>query len=155
MDSIANDLKILKQMKLLGEDDDIEVFDEVVYRISLKGDNSVIKELCQVLDDSTSMPSAMDNVIQCMFIIANRCGLEDGIYEILNNVDEILINAKRCFVQINRMILNYEPFDNAYISAIKRLGDEELSSLIDILYQLKNKYPEKYEKKIDLIMSQL
>ena len=155
MDSIANDLEILKQMKLLGEDDDIEVFDEAVYRISLKGDNSVIKELCQVLDDSTSMPSAMDSVIQCMFIIANRCGLEDGIYEILNNVDKMLINAKRCFVQINRMILKYEPFDNAYISAIKRLGDEELSSLIDILYQLQNKYPEKYEKKIDLIMSQL
>ena len=41
--------------------------------------------------------------------------------------------------------------DNAYISAIKRLGDQELSSLIDVLYQLKDKY----EKKIDLIMNKL
>lgn len=151
MNSIADDIKILKQMKSLGEDDDIDVFDEAVYRISLNGDNSVIKELCQVLDDSTSTPSAMDNVIQCIFTIANRCGLEDGIYEILSNVDKILINGKRCFIQINRMILNYEPFNNAYISAIKRLGDEELSSLIDILYQLKDKY----EKKIDWIINQL
>lgn len=151
MNSIADDIKILKQMKSLGEDDDIDVFDEAVYRISLNGDNSVIKELCQVLDDSTLTPSAMDNVIQCIFTIANRCGLEDGIYEILSNVDKILINGKRCFIQINRMILNYEPFNNAYISAIKRLGDEELSSLIDILYQLKDKY----EKKIDWIINQL
>lgn len=155
MASITNDLKILKQMKLLGEDDDIEVFDEAVYRISLKGDNSVIKELCQVLDDSTSTPSAMDNVIQCMFIIANRCGIEEGIYEILSNVNEILINAKRCFTKINIMILNYEPFNNAYISAIKKLEDEELGSLIDILYQIENKYSDQYEKKIDLIMRQL
>ena len=147
MNSIADDIKILKQMKSLGEDDDIDVFDEAVYRISLNGDNSVIKELCQVLDDSTSTPSAMDNVIQCIFTIANRCGLEDGIYEILSNVDKILINGKRCFIQINRMILNYEPFNNAYISAIKRLGDEELSSLIDILYQLKDKYEE--ENRLD------
>lgn len=155
MSSTADDIKILKKMKLLGEDDDIDVFDEAVYRISLNGDNSVIKELCEVLNDSASTPSAMDNVIQCIFTIANRCGLEDGIYEILCNVDKILINAKRCFIQINRMILNYEPFNNAYISAIKRLGDEELSSLIDILYQLKDKYSDKYEEKIDLIINQL
>ncbi|KHD37943.1 hypothetical protein NL50_00055 [Clostridium acetobutylicum] len=155
MYSIADDIKILKQMKLLGENDDIDVFDGAVYRISLNGDNSVIKDLCQVLDDSTSTPSAMDNVIQCIFTIANRCGLEDGIYEILCNVDKIIINAKRCFIQINKMILNYEPFNDAYISAIKRLGDEELSSLIDILYQLKDKYSDKYEKKIDLMMNQL
>jgi hypothetical protein len=69
--------------------------------------------------------------------------------------DDIKINAKRCFIQINRMILNYEPFNNAYITAIKRLGDEELSSLIDILYQLKDKYSGKYEKKIELIINQL
>lgn len=153
MNSIEDDIKILKQMKLLGEYDDIDIFDEAVYRILLNGDNSVINDLCQVLDDST--PAAMDNVIQCIFTIANRCGLEDGIYEILCNVDKILVSAKRCFIQINRMILNYEPFNNAYISAIKRLGDEELSSLIDILYELKDKYSDKYEEKIDLIINQL
>lgn len=151
MDSIADDIKILRQMKLLGEDDDIDVFDEVVYRISLEGDNSVIKELCQVLDDSTSTPAAMDNIIQCIFTIANRCALEDGIYEILCNVDNMIINAKKWFIQINRMILNYEPFNNAYISAIKRLGAEELSLLIDILYEIKDKY----DGKIDSIINQL
>lgn len=155
MNSIADDIKILKQMKLLGEDDDIDLFDEAVYRVALNGDNSVIKELCQVLDDSTSTPAAMDNVIQCIFTIANRCGLEDGIYEILCNIDKIVINAKRCFVQTNRMILNYEPFSKAYIAAIKRLEDEELSLLIDILYQIKDKYSDKYEEKIDLIINQL
>ena len=63
MNSIADDIKILKKMKLLGEDDDIDVFDEAVYRISLNGDNSVIKELCEVLNDLASTPSAMDNVM--------------------------------------------------------------------------------------------
>lgn len=155
MNSIENDIKILKEMKLLEEDDDIDVFDEAVYRISLSADNSLIKELCQVLDDSTSTPSAMDNVIMCIFTIANRCGLEEGIYEILCNVDKILINAKRCFVQINRVILNYELFNNAYISAIKRLGDEELSSLIDILYEIKGKHSDKYGRKVDSIINQL
>lgn len=155
MNSIIDDIKILKQMKLLGENDDIEIFDEAVYRISVEGDNSIIKELCQVLDDSTSTPSATDNVIQCIFTIANRCGLEEGIYEILSNTDKILINAKRCFIKINTMILNYEPFNNAYISAIKRLGDEELSSLIDILFEIKGKYPDKYGEKIDLIINHL
>ena len=67
MESIKNDIKILKQMKLLGENDDIDIFDEAVYRISLKADNSVIKELCEVLDDSTSTPSAVENLIQCIF----------------------------------------------------------------------------------------
>lgn len=155
MESIKNDIKILKQMKLLGENDEIDIFDEAVYRISLKADNSVIKELCEVLDDSTSTPSAVENLIQCIFTIANRCGLEEGIYEILNSADKTIINAKRWFIQINRMVLNYEPFNNAYISAIKRLGDEELSSVIDILYEIKNKYKGKYDQKIDSIVEEI
>lgn len=155
MDSIAKDVKMLKEMNLFGEVNDIDVFDEAIYGISLKADNSVIKELCQLLDDSTSLPSAMENVIECIFAIANRCGLEDGIYEILCNADKIIVNAKRYFININKMILNYEPFVNAYISAIKRLEDEELSLLIDVLYQIKDKYSDKYDEKIDWIISKI
>lgn len=154
MDLNKENIKKLQNMRLLGDNDDIDVFDEIVYKVSMEANIDSIKDLTLVLDDESSTPSAMENIIQCIFTIANRCGLEKGLYEILSNSVVIVKQAKVWFIEINKMILNYEPFYNSYINALKSIDDENFLVVMDTLDYIKN-ISSKYEKIIDGIFNKL
>ncbi|XZH90706.1 Imm30 family immunity protein (plasmid) [Clostridium perfringens] len=154
MDLNKENIKKLQNMRLLGDNDDIDIFDEIVYKVSMEANIDSIKDLTLVLDDESSTPSAMENVIQCIFTIANRCGLENGLYEILSNSRVIVKQAKGWFIEINKMILNYEPFYNSYIDALKSIDDEDFVVVMDTLDYVKN-ISSKYERIIDDIVNKL
>jgi hypothetical protein len=151
---IKENINKIQDMSLLGDNDDIEYFDEIVYKMSLEAKIDSIKDLSLVLDDDSSTPSAMENIIKCIFTISNRCGIEDGIYEILSNSENIIKKAKGWFIEINKMILNYEPFHNAYINSLKKIDNENFIVVIDILENIKN-IDDKYRELIDLLINKI
>ena len=89
MYSVEECLQILEKMRYMcNEDDDIEVFDEALYRVRREGDMNVIERLCTViLNDKLEEPlSAMDDVLETIIYISEKYNqVEEGIYIFLSN----------------------------------------------------------------------
>ena len=139
----------------MGDEDDIDLFDEVVYEISLYGDNTIISDLCTIFNDSVTTPAAMENLIKSIFSIAKRCGLDEGMYQFLRGVSKMIPHAKGWALKINSMILNSEPYKEAYNKAIKRMDNEERKLIVGLLSDIKIKYNEKFSNKIADIINTL
>ena len=155
MYSIEECLQILNKMKMMcNEDDDIEVFDEALYRVRMEGDMSAIEKLYTALDDETEGPSsAMMDILESIIDISERCNqLEEGIYIFLSNGYKIIKNAADWFEMFNKLLLNTEHLEEYYISAIKRLDEKNLEILLNTLDGIEKEDDEDYYKEsIDLI----
>ena len=155
MYSIEECLQILNKMKMMcNEDDDIEVFDEALYRVRMEGDMSAIEKLYTALDDETEGPSsAMMDILESIIDISERCNqLEEGIYIFLSNGYKIIKNAADWFEMFNKLLLNTEHLEEYYISAIKRLDKKNLEILLNTLDGIEKEDDEDYYKEsIDLI----
>lgn len=153
--SIEECLQILNKMKMMcNEDDDIEVFDEALYRVRMEGDMSAIEKLYTALDDETEGPSsAMMDILESIIDISERCNqLEEGIYIFLSNGYEIIENAKFWFIMFNRLLLNTKYLYKYYISAIKRLDKENLEILLNTLNWIERDDKENlYKEKVKII----
>ena len=159
MYSIEECLQILNKMKMMcNEDDDIEVFDEALYRVRMEGDMSAIEKLYTALDDETEGPSsAMDDILETIFYISEKYGhIEEGIYIFLSNGYKIIKNAPFGFKVFSMKILNTYSSDKYYISAIKRLDKENLKILLNTLYDIEKDDKEGYYKEhIDFIIKSI
>ena len=155
MNSIEECLQILNKMKLMcNEDDDIEVFDKALYKVSMEGDMSVIEKLCTVLDDKTEGPSsAMEDIFESILYISKKYNqMEEGIYIFLSNSYKIIKNAADWFEIFNKELLNTKHLHEYYISAIKRLNKENLNILLNTLDRIEKEDDENYYKKtIDFV----
>ena len=156
MYSVEECLQILEKMRYMcNEDDDIEVFDEALYRVRREGDMNVIERLCTViLNDKLEEPlSAMDDVLETIFYISEKYGhIEEGIYIFLSNGYKIIKNAAFWFKIFNIRILNESYMYKYYISAIKRLDEKNLEILLNTLDGIEKEDDEDYYKEsIDLI----
>ena len=154
--SIEECLQILEKMRYMcNEDDDIEVFDEALYRVRREGDMNVIERLCTViLNDKLEEPlSAMDDVLETIFYISEKYGhIEEGIYIFLSNGYKIVKNAAFWFEIFNKKLLNTGRLQEHYISAIKRLDKKNLEILLNTLDDIEKEDDEDYYKEsIDLI----
>ena len=52
----------LNKMRFLGEDDSIDVFEDILSEICENGDLVVIKELCSIFEDDIDFPSASESI---------------------------------------------------------------------------------------------
>lgn len=142
--SIEECLQILNKMKMMcNEDDDIEVFDEALYRVRMEGDMSAIEKLYTALDDETEGPSsAMMDILESIIDISERCNqLEEGIYIFLSNGYKIIKNAADWFEMFNKLLLYTEDLHEYYVSAIKRLDEKNLEILLNILDDIEKETP--------------
>ncbi len=155
MNSIEECLQILNKMKkMCNEDDDIEVFDEALYKVRTEADMSAIEKLYTALDDETEGPSsAMMDILESILDIAERCNQEEeGIYIFLSNANKIIKNAVFWFEMFNKLLLNTEYLHKYYIAAIKKLDKENLEILLNILdYIEKDDRENHYKTKINFI----
>ena len=159
LNSIEECLKIMDKMKLMcNEDDDIEVFDAALYKVSMEGDMSVIERLCNIHDDKTEGPcSAMMDILESIIDIAKRCNqLEQGIYIFLSNSYKMIKYAVDWYTMFHTMVLNTPDLYEYYISAIKKLDKQNLDILLNTLYDIE-KYDEEgyYKESIDFIRKEV
>lgn len=156
MYSVEECLQILEKMRYMcNEDDDIEVFDEALYRVRREGDMNVIERLCTViLNDKLEEPlSAMDDVLETIIYISEKYNqVEEGIYIFLSNGYKIIKSAPYWFKMFNKLLLYTEHLHEYYVSAIKRLDEKNLEILLNTLDGIEKEDDEDYYKEsIDLI----
>ncbi len=160
LNSIEECFQILEKVKYMcNEENNIEVFDTALYKISQEGDMGVIERLCTtVLNDEIEEPlSAMHDILETIFYISEKYDqMEQGIYIFLSNGYKIIKNAPFGFKVFSMKILNTYSSDKYYISAIKRLDKENLKILLNTLYDIEKDDKEGYYKEhIDFIIKSI
>lgn len=152
---LYNMIDELRKMRFLGEDDNIDDFDEIISQIGIDGDLSVIKELCLIFEDDIDFPSASESLMKCIFYICNKCGDNEGIYEWLKNMHRMFPQGQKCAIKMTRMILNTEKLIPPYINALNKVDEDTKKESIQILNKIKSYKPDMYEEKVDFILDNI
>jgi hypothetical protein len=139
-------------MKYLGENDDIDVFEDILSEIYYNGDLTVIKELCSVFVDDIDFPSASESIMKTILYICKKCGIDDGMNELVNNIDRMFPQSRNCAVKLIRMILNNELYTKSFINVLNRVESNKKDQIVNILKEIKDCDCEKYKEKVDLVL---
>lgn len=143
----------VKKMRFLdNEDDSIEVLEDLLNEIAQIADNTVIADLCSVFDDEIEDSSIIGDLIETIFYIINRNGVEEGLYELIGGISKVLPQAAYCAKRLYRSILATEEFFIPFIGALKRVEPSKKVEVINILKEISNKQPDKYLEKVNDII---
>ncbi|WP_242218476.1 Imm30 family immunity protein [Bacillus cereus group sp. BfR-BA-01380] len=147
-------LAILYKMRFMeNEGDDIEKFEEILNDLSFHAGNEVIPELCKIFEDEIAEPSADDYVIETIFYIASRNGLEDGLVQLASGIANMLPQAEFWADRIHRTLLHSEELIFPYIKALQQIDKHTKQIVRAILCNIKSEVPELYAVKVDFILN--
>lgn len=152
--SFEKELSELNSMRRL-ESGEMASFESILNDLALKADNSIIQELCGIFDDGISEPSGDEYLLEIIYYITKKNGIENGMYELAKGVNEILARGKKWAVRVHKSILDSNELIQPYTNAVKKLEGESKETIVDILKQLKEKKPDKYAEKVDKIILEL
>ncbi|ENQ3105345.1 Immunity protein 30 [Bacillus sp. 491mf] len=149
-------LAILYKMRFMeNKGDDIEKFEEMLNELSFHAGNEVIPELCKIFEDDVAEPSADDYVIETIFYIASRNGLEDGLIQLVSGIPNMAPQAEFWADRIHRTLLNSEELIFPYIKALQQVDEYTKQIVKDILCNIKSEMPDLYTEKIDFMLNHL
>jgi len=155
MSTFKDQISILYQMRFMeNEGDNIEIFEEILSNLSLQGTNDLIPDLCTVFEDDIAEPAADDYLIETIFYIAKRNGLEDGLLKLAHGIPSMLPHARFWAERMHRTLLNSEIFLEPYMNALDQVDGSIQRIIKDILQAIKEDDPRHLEK-INMILDKL
>ncbi|MGG3887549.1 hypothetical protein [Metabacillus fastidiosus] len=154
--SLENMILTLKKMRFLAnEDDSIETLVEILNEISQTADNEVIVDLCSIFHDEIDEPSIISDLIETIFYIIERNGIEDGLYKVIEGMSSILPQAKYCAKRLYRSILATEDLIVPYINILRKVTPSQKAEVINILKEISHKQPRQYSEKVNFILKEI
>ncbi|MFP7412696.1 hypothetical protein [Priestia filamentosa] len=154
--SLEDMIATLKRMRFLDhEDDSIETIEDILNEISLTADNSVIFDLCSVFHDEIEEPSIVSDLMETIFYVIKRNGLEDGLYKAIEGISSILPQANYCAKRFYRSILASEDLVVPYSNALKKVTPSKREEVINILKEIRDEQREQYSEKVTFILKQV
>lgn len=152
---LQSDINELRKMRFLGEEDNIDVFEDILSQIYYNGDITLIKELCLIFVDDIDFPSASESIMKTILHICKKCGNDDGMIELVNNMDRMFPQGKNCAEKLTRMILNNELYTNPFINALNKAEYSKRNQIVNILNEIKDYNSERYKEKVDLVLQSI
>lgn len=147
-------INTLYQMRFLNkEGDDIDVFTSLLNELAYNGGNEVILDLCSIFDDDIEEPSAADDMIETIFYIANRNGLDQGMYVLAQGIVRMLPQAKSWAKTLLKTLLNGEELISPFTNALENVDNNIKQTITNIFIEIKKEFP-KYNESIDKILDQ-
>ena len=147
--------KILTLKKMLfspNEEYCIEKIEDVLNEIALKANNNDIVNLCSVFNDEIEEPSIIGDLIETIFYIIERNELENGFYEIVEGINQVIPQAKQCVKMLCRSILASEDLIEPFINVLKKVEPSKRTKIIIILKEIGVKQSKQYSEKVSLIL---
>ncbi|BCC36183.1 MULTISPECIES: Imm30 family immunity protein [Bacillus] len=154
--SLEKKIFILKRICFLDhEDDSIELFEEILNEILQTADNKVIIDLCSVFHDEIDEPSIVGDLIESIFYIMEKNGVEDGLSKLIEGISIVLPQAKYCAKRFYRSLLVSDDFIIPFINVLKKAKATNKEDVIKILKEISEKQPQQYFEKVDLICKEV
>ncbi|WP_226639600.1 hypothetical protein [Priestia flexa] len=150
--SLENMISNLKEIRFWAhEDDSIEVLEEILNELSQTADNTVIRELCSAFHDEINEPSIIGDLIETIFYVIERNGIEEGLYELIEGMSNILPQAKYCAKRLYRSLLATDDFIVPFINVLRKVTLPQKIEVINILKEISDKQPKQYLEKVNFI----
>ncbi|WP_043922947.1 Imm30 family immunity protein [Paenibacillus terrae] len=138
-----------------NEEDNIEVFEDILNELSLEGTNDIIPDLCTIFEDEVAEPSADDYLIETIFYIAKRNGLEEGLYKLALAIPNMLPHAEFWAERIHRTLLNSKDLLISYSKILDKLESSNKQAIKEILLLIKDDDPDLYLDKANSLLEKL
>lgn len=150
----------LYQMRdLNGNDEDLERFTDILNELCEKSSADVIPDLCRMLEDDVIEPSAAGDLLETIFYISERCGIEESMHYLALAVPGLFPRAEGWAVRLHRMLLHADRSDAAYIeaysAALRGIPARMIRRIVNMLLNIKRMQPELYTAKVDLFTEML
>ncbi|PGZ98494.1 hypothetical protein COE51_11560 [Bacillus pseudomycoides] len=140
---------------LENEGDNIEVFENILNELSHQGTNDIIPDLCTIFEDDIAEPSAGDYLIETIFYIAKRNGVEEALHNVAIGIPKMLPHAEFWTERIHRTLLNSKDLVVPYIKVLENVDNSTKQIIKGILLVIKEEDPDLYLEKINLILEKL
>ncbi|AET62083.1 hypothetical protein HPL003_26855 [Paenibacillus terrae HPL-003] len=149
-------INLLYKMHFMeNEEDNIEVFEDILNELSLEGTNDIIPDLCTIFEDEVAEPSADDYLIETIFYIAKRNGLEEGLYKLALAIPNMLPHAEFWAERIHRTLLNSKDLLISYSKILDKLESSNKQAIKEILLLIKDDDPDLYLDKANSLLEKL
>lgn len=136
-----------------GDENDLERFSDILNELGEKASAEVIADLCRMLEDDVIEPSAAGDLLETIFYIADRCGIEQSMRYLALGVPGLFPRAEGWAVRLHRMLLNADrqgyPYIEAYSKAIKTIPARAARRVVNTLLDIKRTQPQLYAEKVD------
>ncbi|MEN2773571.1 Imm30 family immunity protein [Acetivibrio clariflavus] len=148
---IKKELERLKQNRLLRDKNEFDNFEEALENLATVTDNWIIKELCEVFDDSTEDEEIMFGLIH---LIEDFQG-EEGLFETIKAVPNLIPRAKKWAKILNYRILNDDSSRMLYPKILKKLDKSTVKTVVDLLEEIKAEDPKQFNDFIDEVLKNI
>ncbi|MCR8984428.1 Imm30 family immunity protein [Brevibacillus laterosporus] len=154
--SFEKHIETLYKMRFLNnEGDDINLFTSLLNELAYNGNNEVIIDLCTIFEDDIEEPSAADDIIETIFYIANRNGLDEGLYVLAKGIPKMIPQAKGWAKTLLKTMMNGDRFINPFINALKKIDIVTKQDITEMLIEIKKGGYAKNSENIDKILAQI
>lgn len=152
------DRKLLEELyrmrDLNGNDDDLERFTDILNELCEKASADVIADLCRMLEDDVIEPSAAGDLLETIFYISERCGIEESMRYLALGIPGLFPRAEGWAIRLHRMLLDSDRPDAPYIeyygTALRGIPARIVRRAANTVLEIKRAQPELYTEKVDL-----
>ncbi|MEJ8303242.1 hypothetical protein [Saccharibacillus sacchari] len=145
--------ELYRMRDFTGDEDDLERFSDILNELGEKASAEVITDLCRMLEDDIIEPSAAGDLLETIFYIADRCGIEQSMHYLALGVPGLFPRAEGWAVRLHRMLLNADrsgyPYIEAYSGALKKIPARAARRVVNTLLDIKRTQPQLYTEKVD------
>ncbi|OWR30046.1 hypothetical protein CDO73_13320 [Saccharibacillus sp. O23] len=145
--------ELYRMRDLNGNDDELERFTDILNELCENASADVIPDLCRMLEDDVIEPSAAGDLLETIFYISDRCGIEESMCYLALGVPGLFPGAEGWAVRLHRMLLHADrpnaPYISAYASALRRIPARSIRRVLNTLLEIKRMQAELYETKVD------
>ncbi|MGG3928306.1 Imm30 family immunity protein [Metabacillus fastidiosus] len=153
--SHKDQITILNKMRFLeNEEDDIEEIEHILNELLMSGSKETISALCHVLHDDIEVYITGD-IIETIFYIVERVGLENGLYELVKGISKMSPDADWCAKRIHKTIMNSESLIPSYIEVLKKEEPSVKQALIALLREISEEQPDLFSQNVNKILEQV
>ncbi|URJ61206.1 Imm30 family immunity protein [Paenibacillus polymyxa] len=149
-------INLLYKMRFLeNEGDNIELFENILNKLSLVGTNDIIPDLCTIFEDEVSEPSVDDYLIETIFYIAKRNDLGEGLYKLALGIPKMLPHAEFWAERIHRTLLNSKDLVASYGKVLDKLESSNKQAIKEILLLINDDDPDLFSEEIHSLLEKL
>ena len=144
MMDISSQICMLKNVRMLENDEQIILFEKLVKEIVNYSEAEHIKMLCSVFDDATENHEVMFGLIHAIESYDSKVGPEKSLEEVSKSIEVMKVNAYEWLMILHKRILNHAPSCLTYKTIIKDSDDKTKELVVELMRDIAKDNPGKF-----------
>lgn len=149
----ANDALILKENRLLRNNEEIERFENALENILNNKNYKDIKYLCSAFDDNTENDEVMFELIHAIESYDSIFEIQDTMTEFVKFIPDVISHAREWTKILIKRILNDENSLQVYTEVFNSCDNNVKAILINLMNEIKVDNPNRFQCSVDMILS--